>query len=374
MHSHLHALMNTNIANRSFPGIRAGMAMEFCNFTGSLKEFKKHVPDNEALTRHETRYYTADEVRKARQSMGVIGTGKPLARADLIPNTPCPLMLPIIAVRMSKGGVGKTTIAANFASTLALMGHKVLMIDGDAQSSLTALYGIDWSVTPVTHIGKLMQTAIKSKKVDIESAIIPIYANGMLDLIASDITLAEAGSWLTTIPNREAALNRLFEQNSDFFSRYDCIIIDSAPGTDNLANTIMYAARRVLAPVWLDGQAIAAIEVLNNNISELNQAFASQGLKIETHLVANGYHAGYQTCKDSLARIAEQFGPVLDDNIIPHASGFMRQMSLYELTDSGPILEREPRSVGSRAIIDLTKSLIRLYGITLPESDQKALS
>ena len=366
--------MNTTVATRSFPGIRAAMAMEFCNFTGPLKEFKKHVPDNANLQRHETRYYTADEVRKARQSTGIVASGKRLAKTAVVPSALRPSLPPIIAVRMSKGGVGKTTLAANIASALSLMGHRVLMIDGDAQSSLTALYGIDWSVTPVTHIGKLMQAAIKSKKVDVASAIIPIYANGMLDLIASDITLAEAGSWLVSVPNREAALHRLFEQNSDFFGQYDCIIIDSAPGTDNLANTIMYAARHVLAPVWLDGQAIAAIEVLNNNIGELNQAFAQQGLIIDLHLVANGYHAGYQTCKDSLEKITTLFGAFLDDNIIPHASGFMRQMSLYEPTDSGPILEREPRSVGARAIIDLTKSLIRLYGITLPQSDVKASS
>ena len=49
----------------------------------------------------------------------------------------------------------------------------------------------------------------------------------------------------------------------------------------------------------------------------------------------------------------------------------MRELSLYASLDSGPILEREPKSVGSRAIIDLTKSLIRLYGITLPLNDNK---
>jgi chromosome partitioning protein len=138
-----------------------------------------------------------------------------------------------------------------------------------------------------------------------------------------------------------------------------------------MANAIMYASRKVLAPVWLDGQAIAAIEVLNNNISELNNVFSAQNLNIQTHLVANGYHGGYQTCKDSLAKITENFGNLLDDNIIPHAAGFMRQLSLYEPLDSGPILEREPKSVGARAIIDLTKSLIRLYGITLPQNDNK---
>lgn len=358
--------------DRNFVGIRAALAMEFCNFTGPLKEFKKHVPDNENLAKHETRYYTAAEIRKARQSIGQVVPTKRSAKTARAVDTSQRLTLPpIIAVRMSKGGVGKTTIAANFASTLALMGHKVLMIDADPQSSLTAMFGIDWSETPVTHIGTIMRNAQNSKNIDVESAIIPIYPDGMLDLIASDITLAGTGAWLYGLSGREATLLNLFEQNAEVFGRYDCIVIDSAPGTDTMANTIMYASRKVLAPAWLDGQAVTAIDVLNNNIAELEHAFAREGLQIDIRLVANGYHGGYQTCKDSLNKIVELYGKSLDENIIPHAAGFMRQMSLYEPLNSGPILEREPKSVGARAIIDLTKSLIRRYGISIPEADQK---
>jgi hypothetical protein len=49
----------------------------------------------------------------------------------------------------------------------------------------------------------------------------------------------------------------------------------------------------------------------------------------------------------------------------------MRQLSLYEPLDSGPILEREQKIAGARAIFDLTESLIRLYGIILPKNNNK---
>src|SRR5207245_5019301 len=46
---------------------------------------------------------------------------------------------PVIAVTNLKGGVGKTTIAANLGATLWSQGYRVLLIDLDYQGSLTSL-------------------------------------------------------------------------------------------------------------------------------------------------------------------------------------------------------------------------------------------
>ncbi|WP_205895237.1 ParA family protein [Metapseudomonas otitidis] len=43
----------------------------------------------------------------------------------------------IVSVINYKGGVGKTTVTANIAGELAWRGKKVLLIDTDAQASLT---------------------------------------------------------------------------------------------------------------------------------------------------------------------------------------------------------------------------------------------
>ena len=46
----------------------------------------------------------------------------------------------VIAFANNKGGSGKTTTCSNVACALALMGKKVLMIDGDMQMNLTIAY------------------------------------------------------------------------------------------------------------------------------------------------------------------------------------------------------------------------------------------
>ena len=45
--------------------------------------------------------------------------------------------MPVVAVINYKGGVGKTTTTANLAAELAWRGKRILLIDMDAQASLT---------------------------------------------------------------------------------------------------------------------------------------------------------------------------------------------------------------------------------------------
>jgi len=330
--------------------------MEFSQFSGTPKAFRELLSDRKTSKDQYHRVYFADDIRYARLKMMGISPSEAI-RPKALP--------PVINIRMAKGGTGKTTIAGNIASAFALFGHKVLAIDGDAQASLTGLFGIDWATEELTHVGELMYRNYRGKPVDIESAIRPIYQDRMLDLIPSDITLADVDSWLMGATNREAAFKKLLESQIDFFCQYDVIVIDSAPSTTLLTNTLMLACRKLLTVVWLDGQSLKAMKVLASNVAELNRAFADQGFHLDVHIIANGFHPSYGPCRDALSTLASTYGDQLNDNIIPHSTSFMRQIELFKEEKSGPVLEREPNSVGARAIIDLAKSLVKEYEIQL---------
>lgn len=337
----------------AFKGLKARLAMELSGFTGDPNVFKNLIPVRQ-LTGRGHRSYEAQDIRKIRAQIHGIDLTSPRARQ----------LPPIVNCCMSKGGTGKTTIAANLACVFALCGLKVLIIDGDAQASLTSLFGIDWTAEEITHVGDLMQRVRKGEPARMREAIRPIYAGGMLDLIPSDLTLSNADSWMMGAPNREALFKRLLDSELDFLSEYDVIVIDSAPGTTLLTTALRYACKTLLGVVLLDGHCMKAMTVLASNVQEINDAYKGI-VDINIHLVANGWHASYQTCRDALQTLQDQYPDFLDDNVIPQSSEFLRQMSLYENTPSGPVIERAPNSLATRAIIDLARSLIRLYDIRL---------
>ncbi|MCX7096303.1 MAG: ParA family protein [Methylococcales bacterium] len=334
-------------------GVKSKLAKEFVGFMGGSPEFRA-LFEKKNQQYHNT--YSALDIRNARLKLSGIDP------SSLQPEIKIP---PIINCRMAKGGTGKTTICGGVASALSMFGYKVLMIDGDPQASLTGLFGINWATENITHIGELMLKHSRKGRYSIEEAVRPLYENNMLDLIASDISLANADSWLMGVTNREFSFRRFLDANIEFFSKYDVIMIDSAPSTNLLTNSFMCACQKILAVVWLDGQSLKAMQVLASNVNELNDAFNSVGFHLDVHIVANGYHPSYGPCKDAMSTLISSYPDKLNNNVIPHAASFMRQVELFKVEDSGTVLEREPNSIAARSIIDLTKSLVKEYDIKL---------
>ena len=65
--------------------------------------------------------------------------------------TPIPGVAHVVAVASAKGGVGKSTVAANLAVALARRGRRVGLLDADIHGpSLPLLMGIPWTTRPDT--------------------------------------------------------------------------------------------------------------------------------------------------------------------------------------------------------------------------------
>ena len=124
----------------------------------------------------------------------------------------------VISIVATKGGVGKTTLAANIAGLLADLKFKVLAVDADMQPSLSKYYRL--RSTPRTGLAEVISRGGMIQSSDI----LETQIEG-LDLLVSNMSDATQ-SWLKEREDRLIMLKRAVRQPI-VRDKYDFVIIDT---------------------------------------------------------------------------------------------------------------------------------------------------
>jgi cellulose biosynthesis protein BcsQ len=190
--------------------------------------------------------------------------------------------LPILTVANFKGGVGKSTTAANLAAFFDSHGARVLLIDFDYQGSLTdsIVKSDELSFGAV----ELLNPDASSKDV-LNCTVRPIPSFRSTDLLASYYTLNRVESravfrWLTREDRRDIRYNtHLILSSALVRQKYDIVIIDAPPRLMTAMVNAICASTHILIPTILDGvSASAAINTVDAIIKIKNAL--SPSLKI----------------------------------------------------------------------------------------------
>ena len=130
----------------------------------------------------------------------------------------------IIAVASGKGGVGKSTVAANLAIALALKGAKVALTDADIYGpSIPMMFGID-NERPMV------------REVDGKTMIVPIERYGVkISSIGFFIDNSKALIWRG--PMAANALTQLLTETD--WGEIDYMVLDLPPGTGDIQLTLV---------------------------------------------------------------------------------------------------------------------------------------
>lgn len=130
----------------------------------------------------------------------------------------------IVAVSSGKGGVGKSTVAANLAVALAREGYKVGLLDADIFGpSVPKMFGLE-------------SAEIFMHEVDGRNLIIPAEAHGVKVLsIGFLIDPSSAAVWRGAMASN--ALRQLIEQAD--WGELDYFLIDMPPGTSDIHLTLV---------------------------------------------------------------------------------------------------------------------------------------
>ena len=153
-------------------------------------------------------------------------------------------MCKIIAIANQKGGVGKTTTASNLGIGLAKQGKKVLVIDADAQGSLTASLGFTEPDKLEETLATVMMNIINDEEMEKGYGILK-HDEG-IDLLPGNIELASLEVSLVNVMSRELVLRSYIEMVKE---EYDYILIDCMPSLGMITINVFACADSILIPV-----------------------------------------------------------------------------------------------------------------------------
>ena len=153
-------------------------------------------------------------------------------------------MSKVMAICNQKGGVGKTVTTVNLGIGLARQGKHVLLVDVDAQGSLTASLGYQHPDQLEETLSTVLGKVIEDKPLLPGEGI--IHHEEGVDLLPANIDLAAMEVTLVNIMSRETILREYLNTIRD---QYDIILLDCCPSLGMLTINALSAADTLIIPM-----------------------------------------------------------------------------------------------------------------------------
>ena len=203
-----------------------------------------------------------------------------------------------VAFISTKGGTGKTTLAANLAGVLAALGKKVLLIDADpGQPSLSNYFGLQ------TTAPKCLPQFLLEKGPAADAICQTEHEN--IDAIISDGNIELEHQILQNGTGRFLLQESIEKMNG----RYDWILIDTFGAQGATVEMAGFAADTILCPVR--PETLAAKELLRGTVSTIQSVVKLKKMlgkeRPNLFCVFNGVESGTRDARKVIELLRQQF-------------------------------------------------------------------
>jgi ATP-binding protein involved in chromosome partitioning len=246
---------------------------------------------------------------------------------------PLPGILNVIAVASGKGGVGKSTTAANLAAALALDGARVGLLDADiygpSQPRMMGLAG----ERPTSRDGQRMR---------------PLEAHGVR-VMSIGFLVEEEQPMVWRGPMVTQALNQLLGQTE--WGELDYLVVDMPPGTGDIQLTLSQRVPVSGAVIVTTPQDIALLDARKGlrMFQKVNVPVLGIVENMSTHVCSNCGHEEAIFGAGGGERMASQYGVSLLGQL-------PLDVRIREQTDGGrPTVVAEPSSRLGQAYLDMAR-------------------
>ena len=290
-----------------------------------------------------------DEVRRALAAAGAkkvqLTFGVTMRKRTILPDDPCPGVANIILVMSGKGGVGKSTVAANLTCALSRGGAKVGLLDADMYGpSVPTMFGVMGK--PVSSDGQ--------RFLPLERWGIKLMSLGFL-LEDSKSAVVWRG------PMLQGALMQFLKDVE--WGQLDYLVLDLPPGTGDIALTIAQKLRTTGAVIVTTPQEVALQDVYKS---------VSMAQKVGIPILGVVENESFFTC--DCGKRHDIFGSGGGAKIAEFAAApLLAQIpivpSVREWGDAGtPVVQAAPDAPIARAFIELAERLATRITAHNPET------
>lgn len=247
----------------------------------------------------------------------------------------------IISFANQKGGVGKTTSCVNIASSLGVLGHKVLIIDLDPQGNTTSGVGISKRGLKAS-TRELLNGEIPVRDIIVETP----YEN--LYVIPTNTTLANAEFDLLDFEESESRMKAALSEIKDEF---DYILIDCPPSLGMLTINAFTASDGIIVPMQCEFYALEGLSQLMITINKIKRLY-NPDLTV-TGILITMYNSRLLLSLQVISELKKHY----EDKIFE--TKISRNVKLTEAPGFGrPAYYHDKHSKGAKEYIEVAKELV----------------
>ena len=241
-----------------------------------------------------------------------------------------------------KGGVGKSTLAAQFAMRAAARGLRVLALDLDPQAHLTKI--LKFEDAELNALPNFRDYVFGGKT--LEEITIPI--TPLLSLIPGNLSLSVLEMELFTKANRE---QKIAKPIRDLKSRYDLVVIDTNPSPSTVNISAILGADEICIVTETDTLSTEGLSSIFQVLKAIDEDFdycPSQ------RVIANKFDVRLAMAQKSIGYLRDNYGDILLPTVIGQCQAIKEAQALHQ-----PIWAYDRHSVGSKDIAAMTDELLR---------------